>query len=255
MNDEELLRYSRQIMLPQVDVAGQQKLAGARVLIIGLGGLGSPVAMYLAAAGVGHLHLLDFDSVDLSNLQRQILHDTDSIGEAKTASAISHLQRLNPLVDITADEHRLDENALTHAAQQADVVVDASDNFATRFMINRACLAARVPLVSAAAIRMEGQLSVFRCDDPSAPCYQCLYRDTGDEDMNCTENGVLAPVVGILGSLQALEALKLILGIGTPMAGKLMVFDGMETEWRTLKLSKDPDCTACGEHTSPSPHS
>jgi len=253
MNDEELLRYSRQIMLPQVDIVGQEKLAAARVLVIGLGGLGSPVAMYLAAAGVGHLHLVDFDDVDLSNLQRQILHDTDNIGESKADSAVSHLNRLNPLVEITTEQNRLNESELIKAAQLADVVVDASDNFATRFMINRACLAARVPLVSAAAIRMEGQLSVFRCDDPTAPCYQCLYRDTGEEDMNCTENGVLAPIVGILGSMQALESLKLILDIGTPLAGKLMLFDGMETEWRTLKLSKDPDCTACGQHSKTSP--
>jgi len=248
MNDEELLRYSRQIMLPQVDITGQQKLAAARVLILGLGGLGSPVAMYLAAAGVGHLHLVDFDRVDLSNLQRQIVHDTGNIGEPKTQSASTRLKQLNPLVEITLEQNRLNQDELTQAAKLTDVVIDASDNYATRFMVNRACLAARVPLVSAAAIKMEGQLSVFRCDDPDAPCYECLYRDTGEEDTNCTDNGVLAPVVGILGSLQAMETLKLILDIGTPLQGKLMLFDGMETEWRTLKLCKDPDCKACGGH-------
>jgi len=248
MNDEELLRYSRQIMLPQIDVAGQQKLADARVLVIGLGGLGSPVAMYLASAGVGHLHIVDFDTVDLSNLQRQILHDTDSLGQPKTQSALQRLKALNPLIEITTEQNRLGLEELTSAAKLADVVVDASDNYATRFMVNRACLAARVPLVSAAAIRMEGQLSVFRCDDPDAPCYECLYKDNGDEDTNCTDNGVLAPVVGILGSLQAMETLKLILEIGTPLQGKLMLFDGMQTEWRTLKLSKDPDCTSCAAY-------
>jgi len=245
MNDDELLRYSRQIMLPQVDVEGQQRLSDSRVLVIGLGGLGSPVAMYLAAAGVGQLELVDFDHVDLSNLQRQILHNTDNIGQAKTDSAQQLLQKINPLIEVITQNTKLDEAALIKAAKSANVVVDASDNFATRFAVNRACLAAKKPLVSAAAIRMEGQISVFRCDEPKQPCYQCLYRDNGEEDTNCTSNGVLAPMVGILGSMQALETLKLLLNIGESLAGKLMLFDGLNMQWRSMKLRKDPACPAC----------
>ena len=245
MNDDELLRYSRQIMLPQVDIAGQERLANSRVLVIGLGGLGSPVAMYLAAAGIGHLELVDFDHVDLSNLQRQILHNTENIGQAKTVSAQQRLQQLNPLIEITARNHKLGSEELIDAARHADIVVDASDNFATRFAVNRACLSARTPLISAAAIRMEGQISVFRCDVAEMPCYQCLYQDTGEEDTNCTSNGVLAPMVGILGSMQALETLKLLLNIGESLAGKLLLFDGINMEWRTMRLRKDPNCPAC----------
>jgi len=245
MNDDELLRYSRQIMLPQVDVAGQQRLSNSRVLVIGLGGLGSPVAMYLAAAGVGQLDLVDFDDVDLSNLQRQILHSTDHIGQAKTYSAQQQLQRLNPLINISIHNTKLEGDALVSAIKKADVVVDASDNFSTRFAVNRACLVAKTPLVSAAAIRMEGQISVFRCDEPTMPCYQCLYQDTGEEDTNCTSNGVLAPMVGILGSMQALETLKLLLNVGESLAGRLMLFDGMTMEWRSMKLKKDLSCAAC----------
>ena len=245
MNDDELLRYSRQIMLPQVDIEGQQRISDSRVLIIGLGGLGSPVAMYLAAAGVGQLDIADFDDVDLSNLQRQTLHSTDTIGHAKTDSAQQRLNQLNPLIKIKTINTKLEDQALIEAAKKADVVVDASDNFATRFAVNRACLAAKTPLVSAAAIRMEGQIAVFRCDDPNMPCYQCLYQDTGEEDTNCSNNGVLAPMVGILGSMQALETLKILLNIGETLAGKLMLFDGMSMEWRTMKLRKDPGCTAC----------
>ncbi len=245
MNDDELLRYSRQIMLPQVDVAGQQRLSDARVLIIGLGGLGSPVAMYLAAAGVGTLELVDFDHVDLSNLQRQILHDTNDIGQAKTDSAKQRLAAINPLINIITQNKKLDNESLINAAKHADVVIDASDNFTTRFAVNHACLVAKTPLVSAAAIRMEGQISVFRCDAPDAPCYQCLYQDNGDEDTNCTSNGVLAPMVGILGAMQALETLKILLDIGETLAGKLMLFDGLSMQWRTMKLPKDPACSAC----------
>jgi len=245
MNDDELLRYSRQIMLPQVDVEGQQRLSRSRVLVIGLGGLGSPVSMYLAAAGVGQLELVDFDRVEVSNLQRQILHDTDSIGQTKTDSAKQRLQKINPLIEIITQNKKLENEALVAAAKRADVVVDASDNFTTRFAINRACLAAKTPLVSAAAIRMEGQISVFRCDDPDAPCYQCLYQDNGDEDTNCTSNGVLAPMVGVLGSMQALETIKLLLNIGESLSGKLMLFDGLTMQWRSMKLRKDPACAAC----------
>lgn len=245
MNDDELLRYSRQIMLPQIGIEGQQQLADSHALILGLGGLGSPLAMYLAAAGVGTLTLIDFDEVDLSNLQRQILHTTADIGRAKTDSARSRLQAINPLVEIRTINARLNADELRAQITAVDVVLDGSDNFATRFIVNRACLAARKPLVSAAAIRMEGQLGVFRCDDPAAPCYQCLYQDTGEENTGCAENGVLAPLVGVLGSLQALEAIKVLLDLGETLAGKLQVFDAMRMEWRTMNLSKDPDCPAC----------
>lgn len=245
MNDDELLRYSRQIMLPQVGIEGQQRLADSHALILGLGGLGSPLAMYLAAAGIGTLTLVDFDEVDISNLQRQILHSTADIGRAKTDSAKAHLQAINPLITINTINARLDETELGQAITDVDVVLDGSDNFATRFMVNRACLAEHKPLISAAAIRMEGQLGVFRCDDPKAPCYQCLYQDTGEENTNCSENGVLAPVVGVLGSLQALEAIKVLLELGETLAGKLQVFDAMRMEWRTMNLRKDPNCPAC----------
>lgn len=245
MNDDELLRYSRQIMLPQVGIEGQQRLADSHALILGLGGLGSPVAMYLAAAGVGTLTLVDFDDVDLSNLQRQILHSTNDIGRAKTESAKMRLQAINPLITINTINARLDEVELGRAIASVDVVLDGSDNFATRFMVNRACLAERKPLVSAAAIRMEGQLGVFRCDDPTAPCYQCLYQDTGEENTTCSENGVLAPVVGVLGSLQALEAIKVLLKLGETLSGKLQLFDAMNMEWRTMTLRKDTNCPAC----------
>lgn len=247
MNDDELLRYSRQIMLPQVGIEGQQRLTDSHALILGLGGLGSPLALYLAAAGVGTLTLVDFDDVDLSNLQRQILHSTADIGRAKTDSARARLQAINPLITINTINARLDETELGKAIAGVDVVLDGSDNFATRFMVNRACLAERKPLVSAAAIRMEGQLGVFRCDEDDAPCYQCLYQDTGEENTSCSENGVLAPVVGVLGSLQALEALKLLLDLGETLAGKLQVFDAMRMEWRTMNLRKDSNCPACGK--------
>jgi adenylyltransferase/sulfurtransferase len=245
MNDDQLLRYSRQIMLPQIGIEGQQRLADSHALILGLGGLGSPLAMYLAAAGVGKLTLVDFDYVDLSNLQRQILHGTDDIGRPKTDSARARLQAINPLIEINTVNARLDEAELRQEICNVNVVLDGSDNFATRFMVNRACMAERKPLVSAAAIRMEGQLGVFRFDNPGAPCYQCLYQDTGEENTSCSENGVLAPVVGVLGSLQALEAIKVLLDLGETLDGKLLVFDAMSMEWRTMNLRKDPNCPAC----------
>lgn len=245
MNDDELLRYSRQIMLPQFGIEGQQRLSNAKVLIIGIGGLGSPVAMYLAAAGVGHLTLVDFDDVDLTNLQRQIIHTTASIGQTKTDSAKQMLSSINPQVTIATINQKLDDDQLAKATAEADLVLDCCDNFTTRFAINRACLATRTPLISGAAVRFEGQLAVFRCDDANAPCYHCLYQDNGEPEMTCADNGILAPVVGVIGCLQATEALKIIAHIGEPLEGKLMVFDAMTMEWRTLKLRKDPNCPAC----------
>lgn len=246
MNDEQLLRYSRQIMLPQVDVAGQQRLMDSRVLIVGMGGLGSPVAMYLAAAGVGQLVLADFDTVDLSNLQRQILHGSHDIGRPKVESARDTLQVLNPEVAVSTISERLEGEALAAQIRSVDLVVDATDNFATRFMLNDACVAARKPLVSGAAIRMEGQVSVFHNERDDSPCYRCLYRDEGELAQTCSENGVLAPVVGIIGAVQATEALKVLLGIGDTLGGRLLLLDALSMEWRSLKLRKDMACPACG---------
>ncbi|MCW8825702.1 MAG: molybdopterin-synthase adenylyltransferase MoeB [Gammaproteobacteria bacterium] len=244
MNDEQLLRYSRQILLPHVDVAGQQKLNSARVLIIGMGGLGSPVATYLAAAGVGELVLVDFDTVDLSNLQRQIIHATSNVGEPKVDSARARIADINPEVKVETISTKLAGEALTLEVEKANIVVDCTDNFEARFELNRACVRAGTPLVSGAAIRFEGQVTVFN-NDGNSPCYRCLYRDEGEEELRCSENGILAPVVGVIGTLQATEVLKTIMGIGETLNGRLMIFDGLMMEWRTMKLRRDPDCPVC----------
>ncbi|HSX85680.1 MAG TPA: molybdopterin-synthase adenylyltransferase MoeB [Cellvibrio sp.] len=244
MNDEQLLRYSRQIMLPDVDIDGQEKLLAARVLIIGLGGLGSPVAMYLAAAGVGHLTLVDFDSVELTNLQRQIAHTSARIGDNKATSAARSLRELNPDVDINCIETLLDTDGLSAQVKLATVVVDCTDNFQTRFAINTACVVAKVPLVSGAAIRLEGQIAVFDSRSATSPCYRCLYEEDSD-DLTCAANGVLAPLVGIIGSMQALETIKVICGFGTNLAGRLLLLDARHSQWRELKLPKDHNCPVC----------
>lgn len=244
MNDEQLLRYSRQIMLPHVDLDGQEKLLSSRVLIIGIGGLGSPVAMYLAAAGIGHLVLVDDDEVDLSNLQRQIAHGTNDIGSSKVDSAEHTLHNLNPEINITCFDKRLNETELAEEVIAADVVIDGTDNFESRFALNAHCVKHRTPLISGAAIRMEGQVSVFN-KTPDSPCYRCLYKDEGELDATCSNNGVLSPVVGIIGSIQANEAIKVLLGIGECLDGKLLILDALQMEWRTLKLKKDPDCPVC----------
>lgn len=244
MNDQQLLRYSRQIMLPDIDIEGQEKLLAATVLIVGLGGLGSPVAMYLAAAGVGHLVLADFDQVDLSNLQRQIAHTTNRIGENKAQSAAKTLRELNPDLQITCVETIMDDAALEKWIGLVDLVLDCTDNFQTRFAINRLCVAAKVPLVSGAAIRLEGQVSVFDPRNSLSPCYACLYSDVND-DLTCAANGVAAPLVGIIGATQALEAIKLICGFGSSLAGRLLLLDARHMQWREMKLSKDPLCPVC----------
>ncbi len=244
MNDEQLLRYSRQIMLPSIGIEGQEKLLTSRVLIIGLGGLGSPVAMYLAAAGVGQLILADFDKVDLSNLQRQIIHSTESIGKLKVESARNTLLAINPDCRIETVSKLLDETELADHVSKADLVIDGTDNFTTRFMVNDACVATRTPLVSGAAIRLEGQVSVFS-GQPGDPCYRCLYGGGGDMDETCSENGVLAPLVGIIGSLQATEAIKVLAGAGAPLIGRLLLLDALDMQWRTLKLKADPACPTC----------
>ena len=246
MKDEQLLRYSRQIMLPQMDVAGQQKLIDATVLIVGMGGLGCPAAMYLAAAGVGHLIIADDDVVELTNLQRQVAHSQSMIGEPKVISAQQALLGLNPDLKITALQKRLEGTELSEAVGQADLVVDACDNFTTRFAINCACIEHGKPLVSGAAIRMEGQVTVFDSRNPASPCYQCLYSQGDDDDASCSENGVMAPLVGIIGAVQAMEAIKLLTGIGESLIGRLLLLNASTLQWREMRLPRDSDCAACG---------
>lgn len=244
MDDEQLLRYSRQIMLPAIGIEGQERLRDATALIIGLGGLGSPVAMYLAAAGVGTLVLADFDRVDLTNLQRQIAHTSARIGMAKVDSARETLKALNPETRILTLEQRLEGKALAEQVAHADVVIDGCDNFTTRFAVNAACRAQRTPLVSGAAIRMEGQVTVFS-GQPDSPCYHCLYPSEGQLDETCSANGVLAPLVGVIGSIQAIEAIKLLTGAGETLDGRLLLFDALQMEWRNITLRPDPACPVC----------
>jgi adenylyltransferase/sulfurtransferase len=246
MNDQDLLRYNRQIMLPEIDIAGQEKLLASTVLIIGLGGLGCPVALYLAAAGVGTLILADDDQVELSNLQRQIAHGTADIGDLKVISAARSIDALNPNTRIETISQRLTQASLTELLNRVDLVIDGTDNFSTRFVINDACLATRTPLVSGAAVQLQGQVMVVDPNLDNAPCYRCLYQQATDGALNCADNGVAAPVVGIIGTIQAMEALKLLVGFGTSLAGYLLVFDAAQMDWRKLKLSKNPACTACG---------
>ena len=233
-------------MLPQMDVAGQQALLDATVLVIGLGGLGCPAAMYLASSGIGHLVLADDDTVDLSNLQRQIAHGTDNIGMSKVASAAESIARLNDTVRVTTLDERLEGDALDAAVKGADVILDCTDNFSTRFAINAAAVKYKVPLVSGAAIRLEGQVSVFDVRDAGNPCYQCLYQDGDDMQLSCSESGVMAPLVGIIGTLQALEAIKLITGIGSTLTGRLLFLDAQTMQFREMKLKKNPACPCCG---------
>jgi len=246
MNDQQLLRYNRQIMLPQLGYEGQLRLLAAHVVILGLGGLGSPVAMYLAAAGIGKLTLVDFDDVDLSNLQRQILHRTENIKQPKVQSAKHNLLQLNPDIVIHTINHKLNQDELDNLVVSASVVVDATDNFDSRFAINRACVQHKIPLVSGAAIRFEGQVSVFDLRNTNSPCYRCLYDENGTTEETCSTNGVISPMVGIIGSIQALETIKLIAGIGDTLTGKLLISDGLHQEWRNMKLRKDPHCPVCG---------
>lgn len=246
MNDDQLLRYSRHILLPEIDVQGQQAILGARVLVVGAGGLGSPAAMYLAAAGVGSLVLADGDTVDLTNLQRQILHGEHSVGLSKVESARQTLHRLNPQVQIEPLAVRLEGAALDEQVAAADVVLDCSDNFATRHAVNRACVRHRRPLVSGAAIRFDGQVSVFDLRHPGRPCYNCLFPEALEaEDVRCAVMGVFAPIVGVIGTIQAAEALKLITGCGTSLDGRLMLLDGLAMQWRSVSLVRDPGCTVC----------
>jgi molybdopterin-synthase adenylyltransferase len=249
MTDDDLLRYSRQILLPQFGIEGQERLRESSVLVVGLGGLGSPVALYLAAAGVGRLLLADFDRVDLSNLQRQILHTTDRLGRTKAESARQTLRALNPGVELVTVETSLTPETLPELVADVNLVVECSDNFATRFAVNAACQTAHVPLVSGAAIRLEGQVMAFS-GQSGGPCYRCLYPDEGTIDETCTANGVLAPLVGIIGSVQATEAIKILTGLGTPLFGRLLLLDAARMEWREVRLRQDPACPVCaGDHS------
>ena len=247
LSDQQLLRYSRQIMLGDIDIEGQQQLLDSKVLVIGLGGLGSPVAMYLAASGVGSLVLLDDDEVELSNLQRQIIHQQSSLGQAKVASAGERIHALNPDIQVQLIAHRLAAPSLEKVVAQVDLVVDCTDNFATRYLINRLCVKQTKPLVSGAAIRMEGQLLTVDPRVSGSPCYQCLYPrgEHEGEELSCSQSGVLAPLVGVIGSMQALEVLKVLTGGGEALVGRLMVFDAKSMQWQTLKLKADLNCPVC----------
>ena len=240
------LRYSRHLALPEFGAEAQQRLATGTALLVGLGGLGSPAALYMAAAGVGRLILNDFDKVDLSNLQRQILYRDGDVGAPKTRAAAAALEAVNPGPELEQLDGRLDETALARVIDRCHLVLDGSDNFGTRFAVNKACVAARKPLVSGAAIRYEGQLAVFDSRDAASACYACLYQEMGEELEDCQRNGVLAPVTGVIGSLMAVEALKLLTGVGSPIGGRLLRYDALTGETRYSRIKKDPACPVCG---------
>jgi molybdopterin-synthase adenylyltransferase len=247
VNDEQLLRYSRHLLLTELGVDGQERLRAAHVLLVGAGGLGCPAALYLASGGLGRLTIADPDVVDATNLQRQILYRSESIGASKAESAKAALRAVNPEVEVVPLALRLAGAALERAVGAADVVLDCSDNFETRHAVNRACVRHRRPLVSGAAIRFDGQLAVFDPRRPDAPCYACLFpEDSEAEELRCAVMGVLAPLTGTIGAMQAIEAMKLIAGIGEPLAGRLLLFDALHAESRTVRIARDPHCAVCG---------
>jgi molybdopterin-synthase adenylyltransferase len=246
MTDEQLLRYSRHILLQQIGIEGQEKLLASHALVIGAGGLGSPAALYLAASGVGKITICDGEAVDLTNLQRQIVHNTASVGELKTTSAQQTLARINPEVKIVGIPRRVAGDELANAVKSADIVLDCSDNFATRHAVNRACVEFKKPLVSGAAIRFDGQVAVFDLTREDSACYHCLFPEQGKiEDLRCAVMGVFAPLTGIIGTVQAAEALKFLTGAGQTLSGRLLLLDCLKMEWREIKLSKDPRCAVC----------
>jgi molybdopterin-synthase adenylyltransferase len=248
MNDNQLLRYSRHILLDEIGIEGQQKLLAAHALVIGAGGLGSPAAFYLASAGIGKITLVDNDTVDLTNLQRQILHGSDRIGQPKADSGKRTLAQLNPEVEVVALAERASGERLFELVAAASVVLDCSDNFATRHAVNRACVAHKVPLVSGAAIRFDGQISVFDSRHAESPCYACLFpEDQQFEEVACSTMGVFAPLVGIIGAMQAAEALKLVAGIGDSLAGRLLLLDARSMEWSSIRIGRSSDCAVCGK--------
>ncbi|MDQ5879371.1 MAG: molybdopterin-synthase adenylyltransferase, partial [Pseudomonadota bacterium] len=247
---EQLLRYSRHLLLNEIGVEGQERILAARALVIGAGGLGSPAALYLASAGIGHLILADGDTVDLTNLQRQILHTQQRVGELKALSGRTALAEVNPEVQVEAITRRLVGDDLEAAVASADVVLDCCDNFATRHAVNRACVRLRKPLVSGAAIRFDGQLSVFDPRRDNSPCYHCLFPEGEDaEEIRCAVMGVFAPLTGIIGAMQAAEALKLVAECGEPAVGRLLLLDGLSMEWRSVKFGRDPGCAVCGSRS------
>jgi len=250
VNDDQLLRYSRHILLDDVGIEGQQLLVDSHVLVVGAGGLGSPVAMYLAASGVGHITIADHDVVDLTNLQRQIAHTTARVGHQKVESASQAMLALNPEVRVTALAHKLDAAQLDALVPTVTVVVDCCDNFETRHAVNAACVKHKVPLVSGAAIRMDGQLSVYDARDDTSPCYACIFPpDQAPEEVLCSTMGVLAPLVGVIGTMQAMETVKLITGIGSRLTGRLQMLDGRDMEWNEVRLHLNASCPVCaGQH-------
>ncbi len=251
MNDEQLLRYSRHILLPQIGIEGQAKLLAARALVIGAGGLGSPIALYLASAGVGALTLCDDETVDLTNLQRQIVHRTEAVGRKKVDSARATLGAINPEVEVVGLAERVDQARIETLARDHDVVIDGSDNFATRHAVNRACVKLRKPLVSGAAVRFDGQVAVFDMRDADSACYACLFPEGGEsEDVRCAVMGVFAPLTGIVGSIQAAEVLKLLTGAGETLAGRLLLLDALAMQVRIIKLARDPGCAVCSRTRS-----
>ncbi|MEM6159880.1 molybdopterin-synthase adenylyltransferase MoeB [Erwinia sp. P6884] len=246
LSDEEILRYNRQIVLRGFDFEGQEQLKASRALIVGLGGLGCAASPYLASAGTGHLTLLDFDQVSLSNLQRQTLHGDAQLGVPKVESARQRLSAINPHITLQAINAQLDDEALSALVAGHDVVLDCTDNVATREQLNRLCFAHKTPLVSGAAIRMEGQISVFSWQE-AQPCYRCISRLFGDATLSCVEAGVMAPLVGVIGSLQAMEAIRVLTHYGSSVAGKLLIYDAMTLQFREMKVGKDPACEVCGQ--------
>ena len=247
MDDAKLLRYARHLLIDEIGIEGQTRLDASKALIVGAGGLGSPVALYLAAAGIGHLTLCDDDVVELTNLQRQIAHDTASLGENKAHSAARRMRAMNPEITVVPLARRLQGESLLAEVATADVVLDCSDNFATRHAINRACVALGKPLVSGAAVRFDGQISVFDHRHGESPCYACLFPEQArDAEMRCAEFGVFAPLVGVIGAMQAGEALKLLMGIGASLAGRLLLYNALDADWRAIRLKKDPACPVCG---------
>jgi len=246
LSDEEALRYNRQIVLRGFDFDGQETLKAAKALIVGLGGLGCAASPYLASAGVGHLTLLDFDHVSRSNLQRQILHHDAAIGQLKVDSARQQLHTINPHISLRSIATRLEDAALAELIAEHHVVLDCSDNVATREQLNRLCFSSKTPLISGAAIRMEGQISVFRWQEHE-PCYRCISRLFGDSTLSCVEAGVMAPLVGVIGSLQAMETIRLLTNYGGSVTGKLLLYDAMTLQFREIKLAKDPGCEVCGQ--------
>lgn len=252
LDDEALLRYSRHILLPQVGIEGQERLLNARALVLGAGGLGSPAALYLASAGIGTLALVDGDTVDLTNLQRQILHRTVAIGKPKVQSGAATLAEINPRCKVVPLQERLAGARLEEEVALADVVLDCSDNFATRHAVNRACVKFRKPLVSGAAIRFDGQIAVFDTRRDDAPCYHCLFPESADvEEIRCAVMGVFAPLTGIVGAVQAAESLKLVIGCGDSLAGRLLLLDGLAMEWRSIAVPRDPGCPVCSTRSAP----